>query len=491
MNIPQYRILWTWDLGSNWDISIGSKIRGSSGKNFRREAFLNDYKRMVDFASRHHFNGIVIWGALRAHNDGVAQLKELVKYGREKGVRILPGVSAFSYGGVFYDPTEQVAWGIDRQFGSHPYSLNTWLTKHPEYVSVDENGKPYPFGPMNILACPSRPENLEWFREALSWLYDEFDIDGIQVEVGDYSVCHCPLCEERRKNRKIKRDYSVEDMVNTYRAALEVSKAKKPDAWVICETYSGFTYPKDRQVDGNWQSMPVEDRKLLSDLPEDAILQWAADKAVGGYATEYWAEEIYTPMANNILRVHAGSQYATNGPADWGVELIWQLVAEARRHHVNGVSIFGEESFLAPPNEANYLAFEEACGLGRDNPELSIEKFYSDSLDPLYGGPGMAETWRNLYIKGRILMLGERAKEMPLSRQPLANLTDDPDFTEKAIGYDDGQKIALLEEHFNQVHEILCSLKAASVETKGRWIWLENDLRNMIYLVSTKSDHSN
>ena len=355
MNIPQYRILWTWDLGSNWDISIGSKIRGSSGKNFRREAFLNDYKRMVDFASRHHFNGIVIWGALRAHNDGVAQLKELVKYGREKGVRILPGVSAFSYGGVFYDPTEQVAWGIDRQFGSHPYSLNTWLTKHPEYVSVDENGKPYPFGPMNILACPSRPENLEWFREALSWLYDEFDIDGIQVEVGDYSVCHCPLCEERRKNRKIKRDYSVEDMVNTYRAALEVSKAKKPDAWVICETYSGFTYPKDRQVDGNWQSMPVEDRKLLSDLPEDAILQWAADKAVGGYATEYWAEEIYTPMVNNILRIHAGSQYATNGPADWGVELIWQLVAEARRHHVNGVSIFGEESFLAPPNEANYL----------------------------------------------------------------------------------------------------------------------------------------
>ncbi len=487
MNIPKYRVLWTWDLGSNWDISKGSKIMGCSGKNFRREAFLGDYKRMVDFASRHHFNGIVIWGALRTHNSGLAQFKELVKYGREKGVRIMPGVSAFSYGGVFYDPSEQASLGIDRKFGSHKYSLNTWLTEHPEYASVDENGKPYPFGPMNILACPSRPENLEWFKEALAWLYDEFDIDGIQVEVGDYSVCHCPLCEQRRKGRTIKRDYSVEDMINTYRAAVEVSKAKKPDAWVICETYSGFTYPKEAPVDGNWQSMPDDDRKLLSALPDDSILQWAADKAVGGYATEYWAESIYTPMENNILRVHAGSQYSANGPADWAVELIWQLVCEARSHNVNGVSVFGEESFIAPPNEANYLAFEEACGLGNENPELSLSKFYSDTLDPLYGGCGMALKWRDLYIKGRILMLGERAKKKHLSHQPLEALTDDPEFIEKAITYDNATKLSLLNEYFNEVMGIICSLSDASSEIKGRWAWLINDLRNMIYLVSTNS----
>ena len=487
MNIPKYRVLWTWDLGSNWDISIGSKIMGCSGKNFRREAFLSDYKRMVDYASAHHFNGIVIWGALRAHNDGVAQFKELVKYGREKGVRIMPGVSAFSYGGVFYDPSERASLGIDRKFGTHPYSLNTWLTEHPEYASVDENGNPYPFGPMNILACPSRPENLEWFKEALSWLYDEFDIDGIQVEVGDYSVCHCPLCEERRKNRTIKRDYSVEDMINTYRAAVEVSKKKKADAWVICETYSGFAYPKEIQADGNWQSMPADDRKMLAALPKDSILQWAGDRAIGAYATEYWPEEIYTPMENNIVRVHAGSQYSINGPADWGVELIWQLVSEARAHEVNGVSIFGEESFIAPPNEANYLAFEEACGLGNENPELSIEKFYADTLDPLYGGPQMALKWRNLYIKGRMLMLGERVKAMPLSRQPLEKLTDDPNFREKALTYDENQKMILLEEYFNQTDAILRSLSHASKEVKGRWIWLINDLRNMMYLVSAKS----
>ncbi len=487
MNIPKYRVLWTWDLGSNWDISKGSKILGSSGKNLRRDAFLGDYKRMVDFANLHHFNGIVIWGALRRHDNGIAQFKELVKYGKEKGVRIMPGISAFSYGGVFYDPTEDVSYGIDRQFGTHPYSLYTHLKEHPELASVDENGKPYPFGPLNVSACPSRPENLEWFKEALAWLYDEFDIDGIQIEVGDYALCHCALCEARRKNNTAKRDYAAEDMINTYTAALEVSKAKNPDAWVICETYSGMTYPKDGPTEGNWQSMTPEDRKVLAALPDGAILQWAADKAVGGYATEYWADDLYTPKEDNILRIHAGSQYATNGPADWGVELIWQLVSEARKHEINGVSIFGEESFLAPPNEANYLAFEEACGLGADNLDLSIEKFYSDTLDPLYGGSGMASTWRSLYIKGRMLMLGDKAKKPHLSHQPLEKLTDDPDFLNKVIEYTNEQKLALLEGYFSEVLEILHSLNSASNDIKGRWVWLSNNLRNMFYVVSTEN----
>ena len=486
MNIPKYRVLWTWDLGSDWDRSKGGKALGSSGKNLRRKAFLGDYKRMVDYASLHHFNGIVIWGALRAHDDGVAQFKELVRYGKEKGVRIMPGVSAFSYGGVFYDPTEDVSFGIDRQFGSHPYSLYTHLKKHPELASVDETGKPYPFGPLNVLACPSRPENLQWFKEALCWLYDEFDIDGIQVEVGDYALCHCPLCKERRKNNTAKRDYAAEDMINTYTAAVEVSKTKKPDAWVICETYSGMTYPKAEAMEGNWQSMPDEDRKVLTPLPDGAVLQWAADKAVGGYATEYWADDLYSPKKDNILRIHAGSQYATNGPADWGVELIWELVSEARRHSINGVSIFGEESFIAPPNEANYLAFEEACGLGRENDDLSLEGFYSNTLDPLYGGRGMAKVWRNLYIKGRILLLGEKAKKPRLSHQPLEALTDDPEFLSKATACTDEQKLVLLDGYYNETLDILCSLKNEPSDVSGRWVWLANELRNTIYVLSSK-----
>ena len=47
------------------------------------------------------------------------------------------------------------------------------------------------------------------------------------------------------------------------------------------------------------------------------------------------------------------------------------------------------------------------------------------------------------------------------------------------------QKIFLLEEFFDEVDTILSTLNDASRDIKGRWIWLQNDLRNMIYVVST------
>ena len=77
MEIPKYRTLWTWDYCTYWDNATFARGRGSSGQNVRREAFLRDYKRMVDFSAAHHFNSIVIWGAVRAHHNGMEQLKEL------------------------------------------------------------------------------------------------------------------------------------------------------------------------------------------------------------------------------------------------------------------------------------------------------------------------------------------------------------------------------------------------------------------------------
>ncbi len=480
---PKYRIFWTWDFASNWDSSYFGKIRGCSGKNFRRSAFLNDYKRMVDYAAAHHFNGIVIWGAVRAHDNGVEQLKELVRYGREKGVRILPGVSAFSYGGVFYDPTAVAQSGHDRRFGSHPYSLYTWLSKHPEYAAQNEQGQPYPFGPLNILACPSRPENIAWFREALAWLYEEFDIDGIQVEVGDYSICHCPLCRSRRRGVQQNKSYSIDDMAATYTAAVEVSLAAKPDAWVLCETYSSIAYPWKEETGGGWRSMDIADRRLLSVLPEKSILQWGVDRAIGGCSTEQWPDDIYSPMKDNVLRIHAGSQWSQNGPADWAVELVFDLLRQARTHNVNGVSVFGEESSFAPPNEANYLAFEEASGFGRPNPGLSVDQFYAQTLDPLYGGSGYAKRWRQLYIRGRMLLLGEKLNSTPNSRQPLELLTDDPDFRRKALSWTDAERIAAIEGYYAEARQLSAGLAG---EVSGRWSWLENELWNMRYVITTR-----
>ena len=486
MIVPEYRTLWTWDFGTCWDQTLFVRERGCSGKNGRRTMFLEDYKRLVSYAEAHHLNGVVIWGAVRAHQDGFAQLRELVRYGRQHGVRILPGVSAFSYGGVCYDPRTRFDGVFDIPMEEHPHSLFTWLKHHPEYAALDSSGNPYEYGPFNAVACPSRPENLEWFRESLDWLYEEFDVDGIQVEVGDYALCHCPRCTERRRNAVFSPFYSISDMLSSYRAAIECSRSHKPDAWVICETYSSIAYPDGHAYNDwpGWNCMPAEDRLLLRELPDHAILQWGVDRAVGGYARQVWPEEIYTPSSDNILRIHAGSQWAQNGPADWGAELIWEMVSKAREHGINGVSIFGEESPFAPPNEANYLAMEEACGLGAENPGLSLKRFYSDTLDPLYGGTGMAERWRSLYMKSRILLLGKRLeKKGAISAQPLERLTDDPLYRVKTLSWTNAERSEALEKYYREARALSSTL---SGDACRRWSWLENSIGNTLYIIRTR-----
>jgi len=487
MITPKYRILWTWDFATCWDDSFFGREKGCTGQNSRRVNFLQDYKRLVDFASAHHFNGVVIWGAVRAHHNGMEQLKELVQYGRAKGVRILPGVSAFSYGGVCYDPRENFNGFNDAVMTEHPYSLHTWLKKHPEYAALDANGKPYAQGPYRITACPSRTENIEWFKEALGWLYDAFDVDGIQVEVGDYSVCHCPLCRERRKNADA-RDYAVTDMITSYNAAIEVSLASKPDAWVICETYSNIA-DIPRQTTLPTGIMPQNEREMLKKLAKGNILQWSFDRSVGGYRL---SDNVYSPSPDNILRIHAGCQWSMNGPADWGVNLVWELVSKARSHNLNGVSIFGEESAFSPPNEANYLAFEEAAGLGNANPDCSETLFYAQTLDPLYGGSGLAKRWRELYLKGSMLRLGNalsedvivrNARQHVNSNQPFELLTDDPNIRTKARTWCVSDKVREIEAYYKEARAISMTL---SGDACGRWSWLENKLWNMRYIIGTQ-----
>ena len=100
----------------------------------------------------------------------------------------------------------------------------------------------------------------------------------------------------------------------------------------------------------------------------------------------------------------------------------------------------------------------------------------------------MARKWRNLYMKGRILMLGERARGKHLSYQPLEKLTDDPQWIRKSIACLPEEKTEWLRGFYDEVYEILCRMTHASPEVRGRWIWLENDLRNMLYLVTTGED---
>ena len=475
---PKYRVLWTWDYGVFWDDSFYWQGRGSTGENQRRSHFLKDYKRMVDFSSEHGINGIVIWGALRAHDNGVEQFRELVKYGKQKGVRILPGVGVFSYGGVFFDPRPNILF-TDQPPVSNPYSLPTWLSEHPELAAVGADGKPYSMGMYSALACPSKKENLEWFKRSFQWLCEEFEIEGAQVEIGDYGICHCDDCNKKRTGSKSS-VLMIEDMVEPYMAACEVAKKVNPDAWVICETYSSFASPQKPEEPGQFfGALTDTQKKRLADaLPEYAILQWAMDKAVPYNPMQNWTKDIYLPSKNNIARIHHGTQWAANGKDEWAVYSIGEMVRSARSCGINGVSIFGEESPASPPNEANYLVFSEFSGFGNKNPNCDYKTFFANTLDPLYGGSDMSLEWRRIYVTAHFIRLGYKSDENPMFHHTYLEIGQ-PDLLDKIVKMSAAEKRSELIRFAKEVHSISSKL---SGDVCRRWAWLENWLWRAEYL---------
>lgn len=472
---PKYRILWTWDYGVFWDDSFYWQGRGSTGENQRRTHFLKDYKRMVDFCSDCGINGIVIWGALRAHDNGVEQFRELVKYGKEKGVRILPGVGVFSYGGVFFDPRESIQF--TEQFPvTNPYSLSTWLKEHPELQAIGSDGKPYNMGIYSALACPSKKENLEWFKRSFQWLCEEFEIEGAQVEIGDYGICHCNDCNKKRRG-DIGAVVMVEDMLEPYFVACEVAKKTNPDAWIICETYSSFASPQKTEEPGRFfTALSDKQKKYLADgLPEDAIVQWGMDKAVPYNSTQEWSENIFLPSKNNIARIHHGSQWAVNGKDEWAVYSIGEMVRNSRISGVNGVSIFGEESPASPPNEANYLVFSEFSGYGGVNPNCDYKTFFANTLDPLYGGSDMSLEWRRIYVNAHFIRLDLKNMHPSTFESPMFHHTyqevGQPKLLNEVMNMSIVDKRRELMRFAREVHDISSKL---SGESCRRWAWLEN-----------------
>ena len=468
---PKYRVLWTWDYGVFWDDSFYWQGKGSTGENQRRAHFLKDYMRMVDFCSAHGINGIIIWGALRAHDNGVEQFRELVKYGKQKGVKILPGVGVFSYGGVFFDPRQNIHWVNAEQFSaSNPYWLPSWLSQHPELQAIGPDGKPYHMGMYSALACPSKKENLEWFKRSFAWLFEEFQIEGAQVEIGDYGICHCDDCKKKRTGGEGS-VLMIEDMAEPYLAACEVAKKANPDAWVICETYSSFASPQKAEEPGQFSTAMSDTQKqrLADALPETAILQWVMDRAVPFNPMHDWTENVYLPSKNNIVRIHHGSQWAVNGKDEWAVYSIGEMVKRSRACGANGVSIFGEESPASPPNEANYLVFSEFSGFGGKNPNCDYKTFFANTLDPLYGGSDMSLEWRRIYVTAHFIRLGFKVDDA-MFHQTYHEIGR-PDLMDEILKMSTAEKRSELRKFAQEAHDLSSKL---SGESCRRWAWLEN-----------------
>lgn len=363
-----YRLLWTWDHRMDWAGPRWGHTTCGCGDPYLKDerAFRDDYRTAVDGASRYGFNGIIVWGLLRDSHGGLAAAQEICSYGAEHGVRIIAGVGTSHYGGPYYD-------------GDHPYNIATYLRAHPDRVALSATGAP------EKRLCPSHPENQQWLRAGVQWLYANLRLGGINFEHGDFAVCHCRRCAQARSAFPVEDEDYFKDMVLSLNPPIEAALGCDPNTWISYGAYSGFS-PE------SLAAFP----SFVRHVPSQAVPEWTltcmleGTEEVGGGAIvrpkRSWDPALRPPGGRGIGLLHQGSFWFSGNEIPCIVPLIQEACRKASRSGLEGVVIEGEASPERIPAHLNYLALS----FFSDQPEASLEDFAVASLADLCGGAEMA-----------------------------------------------------------------------------------------------------
>ena len=393
----EYRIFWNWDHSTNWARGVrGEQEDGCVNPYLKKpDAYLNDFRNVLDYMGEHKLNGLILWGFLRDSHGSVEMSRKLVDHAFERGVRVLPGIGSSFYGGIYYE-------------GKNRYNVDTWLAENQvDRRFLDRNGKR-----LHNAICPSQPENIGWLREGAGWLFSQFPkLGGANLENGDFYTCQCDRC--RRERAKPTNDPNFYyDMLVTQLPIIEAARRHNPGAWMVYATYTGFN-PAEMWKNTDRAQIRSTVPKFVSEYPENAVCQWTLTHMVEGWGREpetevrnKWPSGLRPPTKHSVGLLHQGSQWFAanewwtkslrgNGTGQRYVEiseLIRYTCLRCAEEGLEGLEILGEVSDASPSNEINYLAFEEFTW----RPRASIEEFVRNRLAKIYGGPDNAE--RFLYM---------------------------------------------------------------------------------------------
>ncbi|HJN14960.1 MAG TPA: hypothetical protein QGH10_05710, partial [Armatimonadota bacterium] len=274
----EQRYLWTWDHRMDWSGETPGRIQMGGGGKYHKtaEEYVLDYTRLIDFMHEQTtFNAVIIWGFLRDTHGGVEAGRQVCDYANARGIRIIPGVGTSGYEGYYFE-------------GDHKYNTATWLKLHPKLAAVREDGSA-----TNAL-CPTKPENVKWLNDGCRWLFDTFEIGGINFEIGDFLVCHCDDCVAARTAIPGDAPDYYKDMALSTAPVAALAHELDPDAWLTYATYTGFT-PEMAQDPPSWMDL----------VPAQIICQWTLTGMVGDAA---WPTGLKPPTEVNTGYLHWGNK---------------------------------------------------------------------------------------------------------------------------------------------------------------------------------------
>lgn len=364
-----YRIWWTWDHRMDWiPGSPGTQSCGCSNPYFKPpEAFEEDYRRAVDAAVEYNINGIIIWGFLRESHGGEAAARRVCEYALDSGIRILPGVGTSEYGGYYYE-------------GDHYFSATRYLATHPDRRAMSEKGEPLD------RVCPSNPFNQEWLAEGMAWLYREFPLGGVNLEHGDFAVCHCDECKKAREGFPPEDPDYYKDMAVSIGPALEAAYKADPTSWITYATYTGFA-----------EKMSEHPPAFVSYLPEWAIAIWTTTRMlktpefVGGGITpkgegqsgeiEEWPDGLVPPTRHSIALIHQSSRWTGGAQISCIAPILQEWCLKSHRAKIDGLIWYGEIGTHVFPALLNYRAFRYFS----QHPDAELSDWAKDDLSDLCG----------------------------------------------------------------------------------------------------------
>lgn len=389
---------WTWDHSTNWVLDDpGLLTWGCKNRYLKKpETFVEDYKRLTDFAAGIGIKGIVIWGFLRDSHRGIDYAKRVVDYALSKGVLIMPGIGTTAYGGVYYE-------------GEHKYNLEVFLKKNPDAMKMNEDGK------LALdQACPSHPLLKEWLEEGVQWLFKEFGVGGANLENGDFLVCYCARCKNKKEKWSVNEPDFFQLQGLSYEPALQCIKKSLPEKIVTYATYTGFVPghpPEGLTPETSWDVtfMGCEEPAMIKRFPQESYAQWTLTNMVrkqplpltvyldNGAPNEvfdnpYWPEGIKAPARHNVGFLHHGSQWKS-GRYNQVVSTIKEACLRAYRSGLEGISIHGEVSPRHIPWALNYLAFSHFIHY----PEDSLREFGRKTLGQIFGSEEEGEIFAEIF----------------------------------------------------------------------------------------------
>jgi len=399
----KYRWFRNWDNRTNWgsgSLASGEESHYSVPSKYQNspETYLTDLKKIVDFMSEQRLNGLILWGFLRESHGGVAAAQEICKYAEERGVRILPGVGLTGHGGFFYE-------------GDNSFNLDNWVKAHPELRAVDLNGE---FRDHTL--CPEKAANRTWYRDGLKWMYQNFKIGGLSLEMGDFFVCYCNDCKKARQTMGGKDPDYYKDMARAVSFVAEEAHKLDADSWISYAAYTGFDFDSI-QNPPYWARSSLKvtapfPPEFVRLIPDFAICEWSLTEV---YQKNLWPSPFRAPAAHNI-----GSLQWGNGPSKTNNQLFYKRIQEITHQvissNIEGLVFYGEEPLDRPNEELNYLTFARFSF----NPALEADDFSSRVIARLYGGDEAAKKLLkilDLLENEQGMTLQNREEALKLARQ--------------------------------------------------------------------------